>query len=235
MHEIFQGQTGTHGALDFIYIFQGTLQPVKLTRNPQETQRLRLWGCPRNCGSTWLQSLSCWWAQCFFGMISWKWVTERMLAFWFGVMAFMIDTGWVENCGLLAPAVLVFELVLCLWPSAICALTVVASLAYSIAGWQQWQHVSLPLRVSLCWLTTLFMGSMPRVLCRCLYIIWALLWRQQQQPLLTDVLPYPHPCGDIVFPLIDLELDEGQALLLTLSDTPTYISCLWPCVRDRST
>ena len=41
MHEIFQGQTGTHGALDFIYIFQGTLQPVKLTRNPQETQRLR--------------------------------------------------------------------------------------------------------------------------------------------------------------------------------------------------
>lgn len=230
MHEVFQGQTGTHGALDFIYIFQGTLQPVKLTRNPQETQRLRLWGCPRN-----LVAVSCWWAQCFFGMISWKWVTERMLTFWFGVMAFMIDTGWVENCGLLTLAVLVFELVLHSWPSAICALTVAASLAYSIAGWQQWQHVSLPLRVSLCWLTTLFMGSMPRVLCRCLYIIWVLLWRQQQQPLLTDVLPYPHPCGDIVSPLIDLELDEGQALLLTLSDTPTYISCLWPCVRDRST
>lgn len=170
---------------------------------------------------TWLQSLSCWWAQCFFGMISWKWVTERMLTFWFGVMAFMIDTGWVENCGLLTLAVLVFELVLHLWPSAICALTVVASLAYSIARWQQWQHVSLPLRVSLCWLTTLFMGSMPRVLCRCLYIIWVLLWQQQQQPLLTDVLPYPHPWGDIVSPLIDLELDEGQALLLTLSDTPT--------------
>lgn len=43
MHEAFQGQTGTHGALDFIYILQGTLQPVKLTKNPQEAQRLRLW------------------------------------------------------------------------------------------------------------------------------------------------------------------------------------------------
>ena len=48
-----------------------------------------------------------------------------------------------------------------------------------------------------------------------------------------DVLPYTHPCGDIVFPLIDLELDEGQALLIwprklflpCLTHPPTFPVC----------
>lgn len=206
------------------------LQPVKLTRNPYKTQRLRLWGCPRN-----LVAVSCWWAQCF---LAWLVKMVMMLTFWFGVMAFMIDTGWVENCGLLTLAVLVFELVPHCGSSAICALTVAASLAYSIAGWQQWQHVSLPLRVSLSAGSPLSsMGSMLPVFSADACISSECFYdRQQQQPPSDGCPPLSPPMCDIVS-LFDWSW-AGRGTGITsylLSDTPTYISCLWPCVRDRST